>query len=105
IRTSNGGLSWSTYEVYPITLTDIFFTSKTTGWTIANEQQSPYPTVFKSTNSGINWFPQTVIGYERKPMLSIFMNDSNKGWIGLDSGKVAKTTDGGINWNVINFRS
>lgn len=105
IRTTNGGVSWNEYLVFYVFITDLYFVNRNTGWAIANENNSPYITVYKTTNSGVNWFGQTVTGYEKKPMLSIFMRNENTGWIGMDSGKVAYTTTGGNNWSIMNLNS
>lgn len=78
-------------------LWDIFFIDQYTGWTVgeyAEFQGENYWT----TDEGMNW--NYYFDLIDMPMKSVFFVDQNIGWFVGKHGKVAKTTDGGINWEI-----
>lgn len=75
-------------------LNSIYFISETTGFTVGNSG-----TILKTTNSGINWIPQTV---SSSTLYSVFFIDASTGWtVGTNGtlGTIFKSTNSGINWN------
>ncbi|OGU76607.1 MAG: hypothetical protein A2V93_00665 [Ignavibacteria bacterium RBG_16_34_14] len=54
-----------------------------------------------SDNSAQNYWKQIQSPVNQK-LYEIFFSDSLNGWASGDSGTVIKTTDGGLNWNVLN---
>lgn len=70
-------------------LTNVFFVDANTGTAIGLSG-----TVRKTTNGGINWFPQTVISNH---LYGIYFLNSDTGFLNGD-GVFYKTTNGGTNW-------
>ncbi|MBN2425457.1 MAG: T9SS type A sorting domain-containing protein [Calditrichaceae bacterium] len=94
-KTTDGGLTWTTYEVNDPTLysryTAVFFINASTGWIAGNSDN-----ISKTTDGGITW-----THYPFSPTASIysiyFLNDT-LGWAAGTSGRIYHTTDGGLNW-------
>lgn len=81
-------------------LTSVFFVNEFTGWSVG-WNLSITSVILKTTNSGNNWFSQSVpsgVLFTDK----VYMVNSNTGFISTRTGNILKTTDGGNNW-LINF--
>ena len=85
-------------------ITDITFTDSLTGYAVTKRDTGGTPYILKTNNGGDNWFavftninPFTKVQFLKK--------DINTGFACTDfvaaSGKLYKTTNGGINWNII----
>ena len=90
IKTVNGGNNWTTqvYGTYT-PIRSIFFINPQTGWAAGSN------TMLKTTNSGLNWSPNTFSGNVR----SLYFLDLMNGWAGTADGQLLKTTNGGISWS------
>ncbi len=53
--------------------------------------------LYKTVNSGSNW---VTIGNFTEAVYAINFLNENTGWIGLSGGKIANTTNSGINWAI-----
>ncbi|HMS64386.1 MAG TPA: YCF48-related protein, partial [Ignavibacteria bacterium] len=73
-------------------LNSVHFINSNTGWACGFE------TVLKTTDCGNTWNSAYLSGYHK----SIFFTDENNGWICGENGKIFKTTNGGINWILMN---
>jgi photosystem II stability/assembly factor-like uncharacterized protein len=98
-RTSNGGASWS-FSKFPgveYFIYDITFLNQSTGFFTTGGK------IFKTTNSGNNWYP--VFDHEYYLLGDIwaiqFVNTS-LGYATLNSGRVLKTTNSGDSWTMLN---
>ena len=85
-------------------ITDITFTDSLTGYAVTKRDTGGISYILKSTNGGDNWFmvfnninPFTKVQFLKK--------DINTGFACTDfvaaSGKLYKTTNAGLNWNII----
>ncbi len=100
INTTNSGSSWSVQNsgISDYSIDDIFFLNRRLGWAVSNDYLFNGTFFLATTNGGNNWsttrFPDTtvVIG-------TVFFNDSLNGFASGFSGKIFKTSNGGINWN------
>ena len=88
-KSTNQGNSWTQINSGTnLNLYSIFFPDINTGY-IAGMRY-----VLKTTNNGVSWFP--VFDSLTRNFYSVYFNDVNTGYIAGDSGKVYKTTTGGI---------
>lgn len=96
IKSTNGGLNWFNISIFSTTAQDlksVHFINENTGWMCSSSDS-----VFYTTNSGSTWAPQ--IWFASDPNKVFFIN-STTGWI-LTTPNLYKTTNAGINWNLIN---
>lgn len=95
--TLDGGATWTEF-IFNVT-TSVQFTDALTGY-IANGQNNDY---MKTTDGGTTWntIPKPSIDFCDQ----IFFTDNNTGYAfstdDYDVGKIAKTTDGGLHWSII----
>jgi len=97
LRTSNGGLDFDSTFLFWGILSDIYFKNQNTGvmsgWAGG---------VFKTTNSGSNWYQGDIILNSNQPnfrKLSFINKDT--GWITGGDGRVFRTTNCGTSWDSI----
>jgi len=117
ILTTNGGNQWNVIpqDASQGFFSKVWFINSTTGWATCY----PYMTqkLCKTTNNGINWELKYVFSPPNLHFYTfddIFFINDNTGWIvgndryiypphgNSDAGLLAKTTDGGNNWEVTN---
>jgi photosystem II stability/assembly factor-like uncharacterized protein len=99
--TTDGGVSWINREDglmvngEPRTL---FFLNSDTGFCGGSNK------IFKTSNAGLNWFllytfESPTLG--NRPSAIQFL-DNETGFVSLNNNTVGSTTNGGLNWNVVN---
>lgn len=71
----------------------IQFLNLNTGWLV---HPSKKDTVFKTTDSGLNWVGHRTV--DTNKLSGLFFLNNNTGWVAGYRGKIAKTTDGGVSW-------
>lgn len=89
-KTVNGGTSWNKISNLPlVNLLGIQFKNPNTGFITG------FQNVLKTTNNGQNW---TVVltTSEFRRFWSVYFSDLNTGYISSDTGRVYKTTTGGV---------
>lgn len=113
-RTVDSGINWDT--VWSITdfgyefgdLKQIYFPTDEIGYGIGygcclkNTDKSTGNFLLKTTDSGLNW--DTIISLDDY-LVSLYFKDQDTGFIGTQTGKTLKTSDGGYTWtetNVVN---
>jgi len=96
-KTTNTGINWNSFtQGFKDHLYALTFVNNATGFTGGDNK------IYKTTNEGSTW-----ISYELNISSgSAFVNNmlfvnSNTGFAGLDEGRIAKTTNSGLNWSVI----
>jgi photosystem II stability/assembly factor-like uncharacterized protein len=98
LRTTNGGINWVFIEtnsdrlftcIYPVNSSVVYAITAAPN----NGQGSQ---LYKSSNSGVNWFVQKFFPSSYFRAIS-FLN-INSGYISGDGGAVFFTSDGGLNW-------
>jgi len=96
-KTTNGGKTWINQYVYLSTdqtkFRDIRFSDPQNGWAVGDRG-----TIFKTTNSGINWVAQ--LNITTKGINSVYFINPQIGWLAGDS-MFFKTTNGGNNWESV----
>jgi len=100
IRTTNGGLFWSTYNtnLSSSSLVCIQFINRQSGFIAGGIGNSGV--IAKTTNGGINWTICT--SSLKKPITSIHMINSLKGFASsFNNDTIAQTTDG---WNTLEYK-
>lgn len=94
MRTTNGGLNWEKTRFNKFEVTDLFFINSNTGFFTG--WRDSYNYVYKTTNSGINWFIADSI-YSSFFLIKFY--DENIGMIASKYNTFSFTTDGGYNWS------
>jgi photosystem II stability/assembly factor-like uncharacterized protein len=90
-KTTSGGTNWINLS-FPGTaqnINTIYFFNANTGMLVSTND-----TLYRTTNGGASWDVKVNLGF---PASRFFYLDNNTGWA-TNLGKIAKTTDGGINW-------
>lgn len=98
LKTTDGGVSWTSEQPTEHILQTMFFLNKDLGWIAGNEG-----VILKTTDAGSTWNYQQMNGTVYGMLTSLYFIDENTGWAsgsGLDikGGVILKTTDGGSNW-------
>ena len=120
LLTVDGGTSWSIIASFDsVQMNDVCFVNENVGWVVGFLAPTTVDTVigvvFKTTDGGHNWQllyersapNQDLIDDQRIPFWSIHFIDQNTGWVAgqfysVTGGELLRTTDGGLNWNVVN---
>ena len=120
LLTVDGGTSWSIITSFDsVQMNDVCFINENVGWMVGFLTPTTIDTVigvvFKTIDGGHNWqllyersaSNQDLIDDQRIPFWSIHFIDDNTGWVAgqfysVTGGELLRTTDGGLNWNVVN---
>ncbi len=97
-KTTNGGTNWINYS-FPTTqfnLNAIHFFNANTGLIASSND-----TIYRTVNGTLNWADKIHIGFD---VLDFQFFDSLNGYA-AGYNKFAKTTNGGLNWNISNIQS
>ena len=100
-KTTNGGNNWLPVNwVSSESVLSIYFINALTGWAGGGTESNSHCVITKTTDGGSTWFSQyinntTGINYK------LFFLDENRGWAGCGKGNVLLTTNGGINWTLV----
>ncbi len=95
LKTVNGGENWTNLlvdKLGEISLKSISFVNENEGYI----DLSPDTLYLKSTNGGESWFKQSI----GQKVNKVFFINQNHGWAVGDSGRILKTTNGGLNWSL-----
>jgi len=109
LRTTDGGSSWSVSsdDTTP-NLTEIHFVDADNGWGVTFDDA----TIHRTTDGGSNWSLQDapVVGGDGISLRAVHFSDTNNGYVvgsysisGAQFGIGFKTTNGGVDWSVINL--
>jgi len=92
-KTTDGGLTWSTENIFSTYNSDVSFPDDSLIFTLEN-----YGTVHmhKSTNAGLTWYNYDIVSPSQPSTISFI--DQNNGYYGCYGGEVFRTTDGGTTW-------
>jgi len=96
-KSVNGGANWY-YDSYSASLNIkyTYFTDVNTGYSIANRGM-----LYRTTNFGNNW--QTIYDYAGE-IFSLYFINNLTGW-SFGDNMIIKTTNGGVNWIILNNTS
>ena len=97
-RTTNGGVTWdSVYGTHTASADFNYYfdfnPSRTVGICVASNTLA-----LRTTNFGQTWTPVIVATPYTYDMLSVKFIDDNIAYIGMQNGKICKTTDAGLTW-------
>lgn len=104
LHTTNGGTTWSVVTNLPIDTSyysdAVFFLDAQRGW-IGTKRNSPTNDVYvlHTTDAGVSWRLQpTPLSNQwgTNQIFSIHFIDALNGWLTADSGKICRTTTGGL---------
>lgn len=105
LKTTNGGLSWTTKSVTSDETNGVFFLDKQNGWAVGRNKLKA--ALYETKNSGTTWrLRQPIQKYERSNFSQIRFANGRTGWmIGFverpgSNPVVFKTTDSGANWEI-----
>lgn len=90
-KTTNGGATWG-YRDFDEELRDVFFVNKNVGFICG------YGVVYGTTNGGNTWKPLSITG---DYFTSLCFVNEQVGYVVGNEGTIAKTTDGGYNWDIL----
>ncbi len=94
LRTTDGGATWSDTSFVLNELTQVRFTSATTGWLVSNSIGS----VFKTVDGGMSWQFIEVEQPRRFTFYAVYPIDDQKAFLFGTGGAVFSTFDGGQSW-------
>ena len=107
LKTTNSGYSWvQKISQGASELSEISFVNDNTGWLSTSYWSFPGnwydANVYKTTDGGENWINQ--VHYTSAGIYNVYFINPSTGFFS-SSGSVNRTTNGGINWYSLNFRS
>jgi photosystem II stability/assembly factor-like uncharacterized protein len=95
MRTTDGGEHWKMQKGTVMQMYSCWFTSRKTGWAVANDATRGYHYRYKTQNGGRNWeLIDTAFDYLR---YVTFLN-KKYGWILGDNSRMFRTNNGGNSW-------
>ena len=94
LKTTNGGINWIKSH-FSGGLFDLAFTNNNSGYAVGTLVTFA-PAIFMTTNAGTNWSSSALTAY----FSSISFINTFTGYIAGQMGRISKTTDSGISWNV-----
>jgi len=110
-KSTNGGLNWTIPSPSPESGGILFFYSENSGDKFGRIGLGGGNTVTlhdRTTNSGVSWYSSS--GYDDTYVEDFYVLNSSTAWIcggnavpSTSSGKILKTTNSGINWNVQSY--
>ncbi|MCP5524923.1 MAG: hypothetical protein H7A46_25640 [Verrucomicrobiales bacterium] len=100
LHTINGGAEWTKPGNAPAgNLNALHFLDAQRGWIVG------LGIIYRTTNGGADWtytvFPLNQFQNLNTDFLSIHFADADHGWVGGADGVLARTVDGGENWELI----
>jgi photosystem II stability/assembly factor-like uncharacterized protein len=108
-RTTNNGITWSSYSTSLSSLKGMSFPTSQTGW-ICGTYHFPYPPgtgtnyaeVHKTTNGGANWTIQSSTQELSYSVYRVFFRDVNTGYKNdANSPSIARTVNGGSSYSLM----
>jgi photosystem II stability/assembly factor-like uncharacterized protein len=100
IHTSNAGIYWEIQNSdVSLDLRSVTFPNRNLGWALSWTNAPPYGTVILKTSDGGNSWKNEFYNGQDIFLNSIYFIDSLNGWMGVNSGGILYTTDGGGIWN------
>lgn len=112
-KSTNCGNNWVTCSLpsstYNREYTDFSFINNTTGYLLGHEYHPGppnqggryYAVILKTTNSGNNWSMLFTMNTENEVYFRFQMLDSLNGYLLKKTGGCYKTTNGGLNWQIL----
>jgi len=91
VRTTNGGVTWTSVQTYSQGITSIWGTSSQTIYAVAVDG-----TIFKTTNCGQTWAQN--VGVAPQYMYSMSFLNQTTGFVAGSQGGLARTTNSGSTW-------
>ena len=117
-RSDNGGRSWEIQSIpFPEDLQAVAFVDRHHGWIVSAEEASGVCprrvsgvenlVLFRTSSAGDEWEGPICVGVPQEPSSSwrkiapqLQFIDQDIGWLVGADGLIAKTTDGGLNWQI-----
>lgn len=91
VRTTDGGVTWTTVQTYSQGITALWGTNSQTVYAVAVDG-----TIFKTTNCGQTWSQN--VGVAPQYMYSMSFLNSTTGFVAGSEGGIARTTNAGATW-------
>jgi photosystem II stability/assembly factor-like uncharacterized protein len=91
VRTTNGGVTWTTVQTYAEGITSIWGTNSQTVYAVAVDG-----TIFKTTNAGQTWAQN--VGVTPQYMYDMGFLNQTTGFVVGSQGGMARTTNAGLTW-------
>lgn len=101
LKTTDGGLSWDTSSFTNAGTYNMHFVDHSTGFVSGMAAFITGPTFFKTSDCGITWQPMNFSAGAPYFNTDVFFLDKDTGFV-TDGSTVAKTTDGGNNFQILN---
>lgn len=104
-KSTNSGNSWSrVYISSSEYLSKVEFVNNQVGFA-AGVTNNNYPVILRTTNAGASWTSSNIPGTFRlnnSYVADILFLNANNGYATCSNGSILETTDGGLNWQLIN---
>lgn len=98
-KTTNSGQNWIVSDPgVGIIFDDIFFPSRDSGFICASNSFAPG--LWFTSNGGTSWQLRTT-GVTGMGFTTLFFLNNSTGWCGTTTGRIAGTTNAGVNWTVL----
>ncbi len=113
LKSTDQGNTWSTQPILDMAgdsiiflheIHDVYFTSPTTAYLVGVSSLTNQYIIYYSANGGLNWSVQFVNESSSFPrnLNAIDFPTTSKGFVAGTNGRIFRTTNGGVNWNIVN---
>lgn len=106
LKTTDQGFNWNVQTIsYDYNFNSIYFTDVNTGYIVGATNYfagTAYARIFKTTDSGSSWV-QVVPPLAYGSFYDVKFINANTGIVVGDTGRIVKTTNAGVNWNISQY--
>ncbi len=99
VKTTDGGVTWDSLSFFPTAATcyDVYFVNSTLGFAVGTTSMR----IYKTTDGGNTW-AQAWGDLPSTTCYSVYASDENNIVMSTSSGNMRITTNGGVNWTLVN---
>ena len=99
LKTTDGGKNWSVNNIDEYADIYVYFINQNYGWLLSSTSPTSTYKVYKTTDGGNSWQSNFITP---RSMHDIYFLDTSKGFLVGGFGEIYMSTNGGVDWKLIN---